>query len=115
MTLNISEHTDSLYKRANQRFGLLKRTCHFIDNNAKRRFLYLTMVRSIFEHCPVVWRQPANTAIHKLEYIQKRAVKWINQDFSISYSYNDLLYYSHCLIVSNLIFFQFVSGLTFMI
>ena len=95
-TLNFSEHTDSLYNRANQRFGLLKRTCHFVDNNAKRRVLYLTMVRSIFEHCPVVWRPSANTAIHKLESIQKRAVKWINQDFSISYSNNDLLYYSHC-------------------
>ena len=53
-TLNFTEHANSLYSKANQRFGLLKRSCHFIDNTAKRRVLYLTMVRSIFEHCPVV-------------------------------------------------------------
>ena len=53
-TLNSTEHANSLYSKANQRFGLLKRPCHFIDNTAKRRVLYLTMVRSIFEHCPVV-------------------------------------------------------------
>ena len=51
-TLHFTEHTNFLYSRANQRFGQLKKTCHFI---AKRRILYLTMVRSIFEHCPVVW------------------------------------------------------------
>ena len=37
-TFNFSEHAHSLYSTANQRFGLLKRTCHFIDNSAKRRY-----------------------------------------------------------------------------
>ena len=95
-TLNFTEHANSLYSKANQRFGLLKRTCHFIDNTAKRRVLYLTMVRSIFEHCPVVWRPSSNTTINKLESIQKRAIKWINQDYSQSYSSNELLYHAHC-------------------
>ena len=54
------------------------------------------MVRSIFEHCPTVWRPSANTTTNKLETIQKRAIKWINQDYSASYSSNDLLYYAHC-------------------
>ena len=55
------------------------------------------MVRPIFEHYPVVWRPSANIAIHKLESIQKIAVvTWINQDFSISDSNNNLLYYAHC-------------------
>ena len=95
-TLNFTEHAIFLYNKANQRFGLLKRTCHFIDNTARRRVLYLSIVRSIFEHCPTVWCPSANTTTNKLEIIQKRAIKWINQDYSASYSSNDLFYYTHC-------------------
>ena len=31
-TLNFTHHSDLLYSRANQRFGLLKRTCHFVKS-----------------------------------------------------------------------------------
>ena len=96
-TQNFTEHTDYLYSRANQRLGLLKRSCHFVDSTPKRRILYLTKVRSIFEHCPVVWRPSSDSAVCKLESIQKRAVKWINKEqLSISYSSNKLLYFTHC-------------------
>ena len=46
ITVNRTLNANSLYSKANQRFGLwpLKRTCHFIDNTVKRRVLYLTMV-----------------------------------------------------------------------
>ena len=95
-TLNFTEHAISLYSKANQRFGLLKRTCHFIHSIIKKRVLYLAMVRSLFEHCPTVWRPSSNTTIEKLESIQKRAVKWINGDYKNSYSTDNLLYYNHC-------------------
>ena len=95
-TLNFTEHTNYLYSRANQRFGLLKRTCHFVKSADKRRILYLTMVRSLFEHCPVVWRPSAHSCINRLESIQKRAIKWINQDLYSSYTTNQLLYFTHC-------------------
>ena len=95
-TQNFTEHSNSLYNRANQRFGLLKRTCHFVDSAAKRRILYLTMIRSIFEHCPVVWRPSSDSSINRLESIQKRSIKWINKDLSSSYSSNKLLYFTHC-------------------
>ena len=95
-TQNFTEHSNSLYNRANQRFGLLKRTCHFVDSAAKRCILYLTMIRSIFEHCPVVWRPSSDSSINRLESIQKRSIKWINKDLSSSYSSNKLLYFTHC-------------------
>ena len=95
-TLNFTEHANSLYSKANQRLGLLKRTCHFVNNTAKRRVLYLTMVRSIFEHCPVIWQPSSKTVISRLESLQKRAIKWINQDISPSYSSNEQLYHIHC-------------------
>ena len=95
-TLNFTEHATSLFNKANQRFGILKRTCHFVHNKNKKRALYLAMVRSIFEHCPTVWRPSSNTVISRLESIQKRAIKWINEEFGWSYSSNDLLYHAHC-------------------
>ena len=36
--------TLNLYNRGNQRLGLLKRTCHFVTHQNKRRLLHLTMV-----------------------------------------------------------------------
>ena len=57
-TLNFTQHADMLYPKASQRLGLLNRTCYFVNNQEMRRvlLLYLTMVRSIFEHCSIVWR-----------------------------------------------------------
>ena len=43
--LNWTEHCEILYSRANQRLGLLKRTCSFVKNTSKRRSLYLSQVR----------------------------------------------------------------------
>ena len=95
-SLNFSHHTDMLYSKANQRLGLLKRTCHFIKSLDRKRALYLTMVRSIFEHCSYVWKPSSNSSICKLESIQKRGVKWILDDLSVSYGANYHLYLVHC-------------------
>ena len=90
-------HASVLYSKANQRLGHLRRTYHFVTNIQMKRALYLTMVRSIFEHCPIVWRPSSYSAIDKLESIQKRAFKWILNDYEpyVSYSLTNL-YYVHC-------------------
>ena len=49
-----------LLTKANQKFGILKRTCHFVTCKNSRRVLYLALVRSKFEHCSPVW-QPVAT------------------------------------------------------
>ena len=100
-TLNFTEHSSFLYAKANQRFGLLKRTCHFVQNSNSKRILYLTLVRSLFEHCPVVWKPASSSAIEKLENLQKRAIKWILCDSTesmsdLSYTNNSHMYYIHC-------------------
>ena len=52
------------------------------------------MVRSLFEHCSVVWRPHIQTTKDKLENIQKRAVKWIlNEEYT---SYTSLDYLLRC-------------------
>ena len=98
--LNFSHHSDLLYSKANQKLGLLKRTCHFVNNTRMKRTLYLTMVRSTFEHCPIIWRPSSTTTIDRLESIQKRAFKWILNDSHVSYSSSSHLYLIHCMQLS---------------
>ena len=99
-TLNFSDHSDKLYSKACQRLGLLKRTCHFVNNLQMRTALYLSIVRSIFEHCPYIWKPSSDTTIKKLESLQKRAIKWVllgDMHFtSPSYTANPMLYLTHC-------------------
>ena len=80
--LRWSTHCEKLVKNANSKLALLKRTCHFTVNKKQKRAFYLTIVRSVFEHCCVVWRPVSQAQISKFEAIQRRAVKWIDgKDF----------------------------------
>ena len=92
--LNYTDHCNKIYSKANGRLGLIKRTCHFVGNKDQKRKLYLVMVRSMFEHCSVVFRPHNQTTINKLENIQKRAIKWIlNEQYN---SYTDIEYFLRC-------------------
>ena len=91
--LDWTEHQTFILNKAHQMLGLTKRTCHFINDLRKRRSLYLTLVRSNFEHCSV-WRPCYSTDITKFESLQKKAVKWINkEEFS---HYGDKKYLHKC-------------------
>ena len=91
---NFTDHCNKLYSKANSRLFLNKRTCSFLQNPQQKRKIYLTMVRSLFEHCSVVWRPHNQTSKDKLESIQKRAVKWIlNEEY---HSYSNIEYLLRC-------------------
>ena len=112
--LNWNDHCNYLVSKANQKFGLLKRTCHFVKNTNRRRVLYLTLVRSIFEHCPIVWHPSSKFALKSLEDVQKRGIKWILDDYTscskelyiIKCKQLDLLPVSHRLKLFDLTFFH---------
>ena len=57
--------------------GITKGTCHFIIDPNKRRSLYLSLVRSQFEHCSIIMRPVIETEISAFEQLQKKAIKWI--------------------------------------
>ena len=72
--LNFSEHCDIILAKANQKYGLLKRTCHFVSDTRRRRVLYFTLVRSQFNHCSTAWRPTEitnKTLVEKFEKFQK--------------------------------------------
>ena len=92
--LDWAEQCQKVLSAANQKLGLTRRTCHFVCDQARRRVLYLTLVRSQFEHCSIIWRPQNKTWTNKLENLQKRAVKWILSEEYTSYSLN--MYIQKC-------------------
>ena len=88
------DHHNFILRKGNQMLGMTKRTCHFVFDRGKKRMLYLTLVRSNFEHCSTIWRPVNIVDIQKFEALQKRAIKWINCEEG--YSYTDELYAIRC-------------------
>ena len=66
------DHHDKILKKAHQMLGFTKRTCHFIIDARKRRSLYLSLVRSNFEHGSIIWRPLNETEINDFENLEKR-------------------------------------------
>ena len=84
--LSWSSQCEWLVQKANRQLGLVRRSYHFIKNSNQRRALYLSLVRSIFEHCCQVWAPQNLKDITAFDILQKRAVKWILKEPYASYN-----------------------------
>ena len=82
---------EALVQKANRQLGLVRRTCYFILDTNQRRALYLSLVRSIFEHCCQVWAPQDLKSIRAFDLVQKRAVKWVLKESYKSYSDDEFL------------------------
>ena len=87
--LNFNDQQENLISKASQQFGLVKRTCNFVNDIRRRRVLYLTLIRSQFEHCSPIWRPCYETMLEKFENFQKKCIKWILSEEELSYRYGD--------------------------
>ncbi len=86
-----NKHHLAILAKASQKLGLIKRNCSITTCRKGRKTLYLSLVRSLFEHCSQVWRPTTATQIQKFERLQKRAVKWVlNETY---YRYSDREYF----------------------
>ena len=86
---------ENLITTANSRLGLVRRTLHFTKNQKQKRVFYLSLIRSIFEHCSVIWRPYTAKHMIKFDHLQKRAVKWILSEHTASYSDREFLNKQH--------------------
>ena len=100
-------HHDIIIMKANKQLGLTKRTCHFVKNITQKRTLYITLVRSLLQHCGEIWGPNAITAANKFEPIQKKAVKWILGEVNRKYSKNE--YYTRLYKLNLLPIYEFFS------
>ena len=89
--LSWTNHCEQAVNKATRQFNLLRRTCYFIKDSRQRRALYLTLVRSIFEHCCQIWSPQNPSSLILFNKLQKRAVKWILREQQESYSPVDFL------------------------
>ena len=81
----------TLLNKTKSRLGLIRRTCHFTRDIKQKRILYLSLVRSLFEHCSVVWRPSSPSVLKNFETIQRRATKWILSEPFASYEDDEYL------------------------
>ena len=52
---SFNKQCENVISKVNQKYGLLRRTCHFVEDINRKRNLYLALVRAQFEHCSQVW------------------------------------------------------------
>ena len=87
---SFNEHCERIISNANQKLGMLRRTCNFVNDVNRRRVLYLALVRSQFEHCSQIWHPCDLTMLEKFEALQKKCLKWILFEEGLSYSCEDV-------------------------
>ena len=88
---------------------------HFVNNTQKRRTLYLTLVRSLFEHGSQIWSPVGTSAITSFENFQKSCIKWIvheqfkpyrEADYLIKLTTLNILSIKYKFILSDLLLFH---------
>ena len=83
--LNWNIHHDAILSKAYRTLGLVRRTfCSTIPISAKVK-LYTSLIRSQVLYCSPVWRPYLIKDIKKLEQLQRRATKYILNDYSSDY------------------------------
>lgn len=83
--LTMVDHQRKVLAKFSQRLGLVRRVCSIVESAHKRRTLYISLVRSLIEHCSQVWSPVTKSSLQYFEKLQKRAIKWILDEEDSSY------------------------------
>lgn len=82
--LTWTEHYKHITAKVYNTLGLLRRT--FKTNNTQvKKQLYISLVRSQLLYCSQLWRPQLIRDIQNLEHIQRRATKYILNNYDLSY------------------------------
>jgi len=83
--LHWNEHYDMLLKKAYKTLGLIRRIFQNTRVVQAKKLLYLTLVCSKLQYCSPIWRPQYINDIKNIENIQRRATKFILNDYSSDY------------------------------
>ena len=83
--LSWSAHISHISAKAYKMLGLIRRTFSSTVSVSVRKLLYLTLVRSHMLYCSVVWRPYMRKHTILLERVQRRATKFILNDYHSDY------------------------------
>ena len=83
--LSWTQHYNNITAKAYRQLGLIRRTFNSsISVNAKK-LLYISLVRSQLTYCSQIWRPQLIRDITALEKVQRRATKFVLNDFTSDY------------------------------
>ena len=74
--LKLSEHVNTLCKKANNKTSAFSRVAAYLDQD-KRRILYNTFIMSNFNYFPLIWMVCGKDANVSINRIHKRALRII--------------------------------------
>lgn len=83
--LTFTTHLDYIVGRAYRVLGLLRRTFRMSANVNEKRLLYISLVRSQLMYCSSIWHPYLVKEIVRLERVQRRATKYILNDYRSDY------------------------------
>ena len=83
--LTWSAHHNRIIAEAYRSLSLIRRTFQHTNTISAKRLLYLSLVRSKLSYCSQVWRPYLLKDISQIERVQRRATKFILNDYSLDY------------------------------
>ena len=82
--LNFNVHVSNMCNKAGRQLNVLQRLKGSLDYSS-RLSIYKSFIMSNFNYCPVVWMFTSKSSLSKLEGIQKRALRFVLDDYTSDY------------------------------
>ena len=82
--LNFSSHVSNICRKASRQLNVLKRLSKQLCKLGKLN-IYYSFIMSNFNYCPLTWHFCGEVNAKKMENIQKRALRFIYNDYSSNY------------------------------
>ena len=82
--LNFNDHVSQMCTKAGRQLNVLQRSKGCLDYNS-RMAIYKTFIMSNINYCPVIWMFTSKESLSKLETLQKRALRFILNDYESTY------------------------------
>jgi hypothetical protein len=82
--LKFDLHLSAICRSAARQVNALRKLSSCLDEET-RMIIYTSFIKSNFNYCPVVWHFCGITSSRKLENIQKRALRFVYNDYISSY------------------------------
>ncbi len=84
-SLNFSMHISETCKKAGRQLNALRRLSRVLSTKDKL-LLFECFILSHFNYCPIVWHYCSINDMKKIENIQKRALRYVFNDYTSNYS-----------------------------
>ena len=84
-TLSWSDHIHLITSKAYKMLGLIRRSFSDTLSVFNKKSLYISLVRSHLLYCSVIWRPHLSKYIKLFERVQRRASKYLLNDYSSDY------------------------------